>query len=166
MLSRTAQNSEQFDLYANTILLVNVAGMLILLVLLVGNLVRLLREYRSHVPGSKLKARMVGMFVGLAIVPLLVVFYFSMQFINRGIDTWFNVQVEEGLDDALELSRRGTRHADAQPPEHDRACRQSLARDQRRATRFRRQFAARRGERGRDHGIRPQQPDPRDEHRQ
>ena len=105
MLSRTAQNSEQFDRYANSILLINVAGMLILLVLLVGNLIRLFREYRAHVPGAKLKARMVGMFVGLAIVPLLVVFYFSMQFINRGIDTWFNVQVEEGLDDALELSR-------------------------------------------------------------
>ena len=105
MLSRTAQNSEQFDLYANSILLINIAGMLILLVLLGGNLLRLFREYRSHAPGSKLKARMVVMFVGLAVVPLLVVFYFSMQFINRGIDTWFNVQVEEGLDDALELSR-------------------------------------------------------------
>ena len=28
-----------------------------------------------------------------------------MQFINRGIDTWFNVEVEAGLDDALTLSR-------------------------------------------------------------
>jgi nitrogen fixation/metabolism regulation signal transduction histidine kinase len=65
----------------------------------------LLREYRTHVPGAKLKARIVGMFVGLAVVPLLVVFYFSMQFINRGIDTWFNVEVEEGLENALDLSR-------------------------------------------------------------
>ncbi len=105
MLSRTAQNSEQFDRLANVILLVNVAGLLVLLLLLVGNLVRLFRDYRAHVPGSKLKARMVGMFVGLAVVPLLVVFYFSMQFINRGIDTWFNVEVEQGLDDALALSR-------------------------------------------------------------
>jgi nitrogen fixation/metabolism regulation signal transduction histidine kinase len=48
---------------------------------------------------------MVGMFVGLAVLPLLVVFYFSMQFINRGIDSWFNVEVEAGFDDALELSR-------------------------------------------------------------
>jgi nitrogen fixation/metabolism regulation signal transduction histidine kinase len=28
-----------------------------------------------------------------------------MQFINRGIDTWFNVEVEEGLENALDLSR-------------------------------------------------------------
>jgi nitrogen fixation/metabolism regulation signal transduction histidine kinase len=33
------------------------------------------------------------------------VFYFSMQFINRGIDSWFNVEVDTGLDDALKLSR-------------------------------------------------------------
>jgi nitrogen fixation/metabolism regulation signal transduction histidine kinase len=39
------------------------------------------------------------------VLPLLVVFYFSMQFINRGIDTWFNVEVGEGLENALALSR-------------------------------------------------------------
>ena len=105
MLSQTAQNSQQFDRQANEILLINVAGLIILALLLIGNLGRLVREYRAHVPGSKLKARMVTMFVGLAVIPLLVVFYFSMQFINRGIDTWFNVQVEEGLEDALALSR-------------------------------------------------------------
>lgn len=105
MLSRTAQNSVQFDELANAILLVNVAGLVVLLLLLVGNVARLFQDYRAHVPGSKLKARMVGMFVGLAVVPLLVVFYFSMQFINRGIDTWFNADIEAGLDDALKLSQ-------------------------------------------------------------
>ena len=45
------------------------------------------------------------MFVGLAILPLLVVFYFSIQFINSGIDSWFSIEIEEGLDDALALSR-------------------------------------------------------------
>ncbi|MGB5346367.1 MAG: HAMP domain-containing protein, partial [Woeseia sp.] len=105
LLSRTAQNSQEFDRLYVYILLVNIAGVLVLLALLAGNLARLFRDYRMHVPGSRLKARMVGMFVGLAVVPLLIVFYFSMQFINRGIDTWFNVDVEAGLDDALALSR-------------------------------------------------------------
>jgi nitrogen fixation/metabolism regulation signal transduction histidine kinase len=105
LLSRTAQNSDDFDRLHNVILAINIAGVVVLLVFLVGNLARLLREYRTHVPGAKLKARMVGMFVGLAVLPLLVVFYFSMQFINRGIDTWFNVEVEEGLENALALSK-------------------------------------------------------------
>ena len=105
LLSRTAQNSEDFDRLHILILLINLAGVAVLFALLVGNLVRLLREYRTDVPGARLKARMVVMSVSLAVVPLLVVFYFSMQFINRGIDTWFNVEVEKGLDDALALSR-------------------------------------------------------------
>ena len=105
LLSRTAQNSDDFNRLHIVILSINVIGVLVLFMLLVGNLARLLREYRTHVPGAKLKARIVGMFVGLAVLPLLVVFYFSLQFINRGIDSWFNVEVEEGLDNALELSR-------------------------------------------------------------
>ena len=100
-----AQNSDEFDRLHNVILGINVAGVLVLFVLLVGNLMRLRRDYRTHVPGAKLKARIVGMFVGLAVLPLLVVFYFSIQFINRGIDTWFNADVEAGLENALDLSR-------------------------------------------------------------
>ena len=105
MLNQAAQNSENFDQLANSILWVNVLCLLVLMVLLVGNLFRLFRDYQQNIPGSRLKAKMVGMFVGLAIIPLLIVFYFSMQFINRGIDTWFNVELETGLDDALTLSR-------------------------------------------------------------
>ena len=86
------------------LLVINIAGVLILFLLMAGNLGRLVREYRTHVPGAKLKARIVAMFVGLAALPLLVVFYFSMQFINEGIDTWFNVEVEEGLNNALDLT--------------------------------------------------------------
>jgi len=105
LLSRSAQNSDDFDRLHNVILAINIAGVIVLFVFLVGNLARLLKEYRTHVPGAKLKARIVGMFVGLAVLPLLVVFYFSIQFINRGIDTWFNADVGEGLENALALSR-------------------------------------------------------------
>jgi nitrogen fixation/metabolism regulation signal transduction histidine kinase len=105
LLTQTVQKSDDFDRLQDVILAINIAGGVLLIALLIGNLARLLRDYRQNVPGAKLKARMVGMFVGLAVLPLLVVFYFSMQFINRGIDSWFNVQVEEGLENALTLSR-------------------------------------------------------------
>ncbi len=105
LLSQTSQNTEEFDRLHITMLMINVGGVLVLFALTAGNLSRLFRDYRNRVPGARLKARMVGMFVGLAILPLLVVFYFSMQFINRGIDSWFNIEVEAGLDDALALSR-------------------------------------------------------------
>jgi nitrogen fixation/metabolism regulation signal transduction histidine kinase len=34
-----------------------------------------------------------------------LVYGFSLHFLQRGIDSWFNVQVDRGLEDALELSR-------------------------------------------------------------
>ncbi len=105
LLTQTVQKTDDFDQLQDVILAINLAGGMLLVALLIGNLARLARDYRNNVPGAKLKARMVGMFVGLAVLPLLVVFYFSMQFINRGIDSWFNIQVEEGLDNALTLSR-------------------------------------------------------------
>jgi nitrogen fixation/metabolism regulation signal transduction histidine kinase len=105
LLSLTAQNSNDFDRLQGIIYAINIAGLVLLFLLLVGNLARLWRDYRTHVPGARLKARMVGMFVGLAVLPLIVVFYFSLQFINRGIDSWFNIEVEEGMDNALQLSR-------------------------------------------------------------
>ena len=105
LLTQTVQRSDDFDRLQDIILAINIAGGVILILILIGNLWRLFHDYRENVPGAKLKARMVGMFVGLAVLPLIVVFYFSIQFINRGIDSWFNVQVEEGLDNALMLSR-------------------------------------------------------------
>ena len=48
LLSRTAQNSEDFNRLHILILSINVIGVLVLFILLVGNLYRLLREYRTR----------------------------------------------------------------------------------------------------------------------
>ena len=45
------------------------------------------------------------MFVVLAVLPVSVVYYFSLQSLQRGIDSWFDVRIEQALDDALNLSR-------------------------------------------------------------
>ena len=49
--------------------------------------------------------RTVLMFGGLVIAPLVIVYLFSLDFINRGIDSWFRVEIKQGLNDALVLSR-------------------------------------------------------------
>jgi nitrogen fixation/metabolism regulation signal transduction histidine kinase len=104
-LASTVENADRFGEIYNWIFLFNFAGAAILLVLIIANLVRLVREYRSQVPGSRLASRMVAIFVGLAVLPLGLVYYFSVQFISRGIETWFDVNIEAGLGDALDLSR-------------------------------------------------------------
>ena len=105
LLTTSAQSPEDFDRLSGITIALNVAGILILLALLAGNLSRLIRDLRVQAPGSKLKGRMVSMFIGLAVLPLILVYYFSVQFINRGIDSWFDLRIETGLQDALDLSR-------------------------------------------------------------
>ncbi|MGD8828527.1 MAG: ATP-binding protein [Gammaproteobacteria bacterium] len=105
MLSETTQHSVDFDRLHVWLLLLNAGGVVALLVLIGVNLYRLVTQYRRHVPGSRLTARLVTMFVILAVVPVILVYYFSLQFLSRGIDSWFDVRVEQALDDSLELSR-------------------------------------------------------------
>jgi PAS domain S-box-containing protein len=104
LLASAAQNSEKFDKWLPWILLVNISGMLTLSVLLAGKLAGLVRDYRRHVPGSRLKGRTVAIFSALAVAPILVVYYFSLQFLSRGIDSWFELEVSQGLKDTRELS--------------------------------------------------------------
>jgi nitrogen fixation/metabolism regulation signal transduction histidine kinase len=105
LFSRIAENSDDFSRLQQWILLINITGIALLVALIAGNLVRLIRDYRRHVPGSRLKVRMVTLLVVLAVAPLAAVYLFSVQFINRGIDSWFSVDVEQGLANALDLSQ-------------------------------------------------------------
>ncbi|HEU4487461.1 MAG TPA: ATP-binding protein [Povalibacter sp.] len=105
LMAQTVQQSAHFSDLHPFILGVNVAGLLVLLMLIGGRLLQLMRNWRKRVVGSRLEARMVWMFATLAMIPLLLVFYFSVVFLNRGIDSWFHVEIRAGLEDALTLSR-------------------------------------------------------------
>jgi len=102
---QTAQNSEQFSRLHPWILGINIAGLVMLVGLLATKLTQLVRDYRGQVIGSRLKARMVWIFGVLATLPILLVYFFAVQFLNKGIDSWFNVEIRQSLDDALVLSR-------------------------------------------------------------
>jgi len=104
-LAKSVQNSSEFSRLQPWILLTNLVGVMVLTLLLGRKVWQLVRDYRHHVPGSRLTARMVAIFGVLVIAPLLIVYLFSLDFLNRGIDSWFKVEVKQGLSDALELSR-------------------------------------------------------------
>ena len=104
-MAQTAQNSEQFSRLHPWILMINIAGLVVLVGLLGVKLAQLVRDWRGHVIGSRLKARMVWTFGVLATLPILLVYFFAVQFLNKGIDSWFNVEIRRSLDDALVLSR-------------------------------------------------------------
>jgi nitrogen fixation/metabolism regulation signal transduction histidine kinase len=104
LLAKSVQNSSAFDRLQPWILLLNITGVIALIILLARKLWQLIRDYRDHVPGSRLTARTVSIFGALVVAPLLIVYLFSLDFLNRGIDSWFKVEVKQGLSDALVLS--------------------------------------------------------------
>ena len=105
LLSFAAQNSAQLaDVYA-PLLVVNLVGIFILLVLNLGSIYKLIKQVRAKVIGSRLTLRMVGIFTLLAFLPLSVVYYISIQFLSHGIDSWFDVRIEQAMSDATLLGQ-------------------------------------------------------------
>jgi nitrogen fixation/metabolism regulation signal transduction histidine kinase len=104
MSNATEQSRDVGHLYL-WLLLASSAGLVVLVALIGHHLRRLWRQFRAHVPGARLTARLVVMFVLIALAPVTVVYIFSVQFLHRGIDSWFDVRVEKSLEEALELSR-------------------------------------------------------------
>ena len=105
LLALSVENSASFDRSRLWIVSGNAFAVLVLAWLLARKVWQLVRDYRDHVPGSRLTARTVGIFGALVAAPLLVVYFFSLDFLNRGIDSWFQIEIRQGLNDALVLSR-------------------------------------------------------------
>lgn len=103
MTSATLESSELGEMYS-WLLLGNSFGSIILLALIAINVYSLARELKKKEAGSKLTTRMIFLFVLLAIAPSTIVFYFSIQFLNQSIESWFNVELDKAMEDALELS--------------------------------------------------------------
>ncbi|MDX1605582.1 MAG: HAMP domain-containing protein, partial [Candidatus Competibacterales bacterium] len=105
LMSHATQNASRFGELYTGLLLGSTLGLLLLSIMIGISVHRLVRRYRHREPGARLSLRLVVLFVSLALAPVGVVYYFSLQFLQRGIDTWFDVRVEQALSDALELSR-------------------------------------------------------------
>jgi nitrogen fixation/metabolism regulation signal transduction histidine kinase len=105
LMSGATTDSAQFQQIYGWLLLTSAIGLGALIALILYNLIDLLRRYWRRAPGARLTLRLAGIFAALAIFPVALVYGFSLNFLQRGIDSWFNVQVDRGLEDALELSR-------------------------------------------------------------
>ncbi len=101
LLARSVESTTAFGQWQVAILWINVALLLALAMLLARRVFKLVRDYRNHVPGSRLTMRTVAVFTGLVIVPLLLIYVFAMHFLNKGIDSWFNGEMGPHLTDAV-----------------------------------------------------------------
>ena len=74
-------------------------------VLILASVWRLIVDLQQHVSGSRLTLKLVIMLVVMALMPMALVYSFSIKFLRSNIDSWFDVEVERALDDAIGLSR-------------------------------------------------------------
>lgn len=105
MMYQATSNPERFGRYYYPMLVTNSGALLVLLGLIAVKLLELWKDWRQRAQGILMTLRLVSYATLLVLAPVLTVYYFSQDFLRRGIDSWFNLQVEEALEDALALSK-------------------------------------------------------------
>jgi nitrogen fixation/metabolism regulation signal transduction histidine kinase len=105
LLATFSDNTRLFDSYYSWIVGANVLVGTALFVLVLFLLARLISRYRRKRFGSRLMTRLVLMFTLIGVLPGLVIYLVSVQFVSRSIESWFNVKVETALESGLTLGR-------------------------------------------------------------
>jgi len=95
---------------SNTILMfilinINLLLLILLIFLVFRNLVKLLYDRKRKVMGAKLRTKLVVAFITLSLLPTIILFFFSINFITNSIEFWFNVPVEKALENSLLVGR-------------------------------------------------------------
>ena len=88
------------------LLALNAAFAVLLAGLLAYQLVSMARRYRARVFGSRLTLRLLARFALLAVVPGLLVYGVSVQFLTRSIESWFDVKVDAALEGGITLGQQ------------------------------------------------------------
>ena len=82
---------------------VTVATLLVLVIGIAG--VRLLLRVKRGKFGSRLLLKLAAIFALVGVVPGLLIYTVSYQFVSRSIESWFDVKVETALDAGLNLGK-------------------------------------------------------------
>src|SRR3954466_5821071 len=98
----TAFFAQQYPL----LLALNAALAVLLAALVIYQLAALARRYRARVFGTRLTWRLFLRFAALAVLPGLIVYAVSVQFITRSIESWFDVKVDAALEGGMNLGQQ------------------------------------------------------------
>jgi len=105
LLASASNNSVFFAHNITWLLGMEIGVAVALLVLVLVAIWRLYSRYKAGKFGSRLMVRLMLLFAGIGILPGLVVFMVSVQFVSHSIESWFDVKIEAALDSGLNLSR-------------------------------------------------------------
>ena len=92
-----------FNIAALTLMNLNMVLVLVLALLLSRNLIKLYFERRQQQAGFKTK--LVAAFLGLSLIPILLLSITASGLLTHNIENWFSVQVEASLDQSLAVAQ-------------------------------------------------------------
>lgn len=93
------------DILIFGIINLNVILVLLMLFLVLRNLAELFFESKQNIVGSKLKSKLVISFISLSLIPTILLFFISLQFVSTSMDYWFNTNIEISLQNSLDLAK-------------------------------------------------------------
>ena len=107
LLSKASSSSEFISGSSYTFVLILSGVFILSLIAIITNQIKkLFRNIKKDVMGSRLSMRLVISFTLMAVIPGLIVYLVSVNFLTRSIESWFNVKVESALDGGLKLGQK------------------------------------------------------------
>lgn len=104
VLAAGGANSAAFERYFPILLVVNSFATIALLAAIGAVVYRLAKQRRNKVFGARMTINLSVVLSLAAVIPCLLIYFVSSQFIGRSIDSWFDVRVEQALDSGVALS--------------------------------------------------------------
>ncbi|MCK6425020.1 MAG: ATP-binding protein [Burkholderiaceae bacterium] len=105
LLSVATNNRALYERHFGWMVWANIAVALLLGLVILAALLHLARRMRHGKFGSRLLLKLAAIFAFVGVVPGLLIYGVSYQFVSRSIESWFDVEVEGALEAGLELGR-------------------------------------------------------------
>ena len=105
LLVQATNNRLLYERFYAQLFVINmvVAGLLALVIL--WGIYRLISRLRKGKFGSRLLIKLAAIFALVGVLPGMLIYVVSYQFVSRSIESWFDVKVEGALDAGLNLAR-------------------------------------------------------------
>lgn len=105
LLAWSTGNASRFAQHNDLFLLLNGILVVVLVIWVVTLMTKLVVQIKRNYFGARLTARFALSFTLIGILPGVIIYVISVQFMSRSIESWFNVRVDSALEAGLNLGR-------------------------------------------------------------
>lgn len=105
LLIQSTGNESRFENRFDILMLFNATLAIALFVWLVSLLIGIIKQVKKKRFGARLTSKLIFFFALIAIVPGVIVYFLSTQYVSRYIESWFNNKVDSALSSGVYLGQ-------------------------------------------------------------